>query len=130
MINNKDICDFSNKWRTKFLDRNTNYIELIEIDFGNDCKALGFEMDCGKNFISKYGKDAFNDCEKLETIINNINDIYLLGSAIHSKWRYFNHWAYSGSEILEPKNRKWFVLILDRLIELTIEETKGKSYEK
>ena len=44
-----------------------------------------------------------------------MNDIDLLGSAIYSQWRYFNHWAYSGEEILELRNRSWFILELDRL---------------
>ena len=44
-----------------------------------------------------------------------MTDIPLLGSAIYSQWRYFNHWAYTGAEILEPKNRAWFILALSRL---------------
>ena len=44
-----------------------------------------------------------------------MTDIPLLGSAIYSQWRYFNHWAYTGAEILEPENRAWFILALSRL---------------
>lgn len=39
----------------------------------------------------------------------------MLGSAIYSRWRYFNHWAYDASTILENENRSWFILALSRL---------------
>jgi len=74
-------------------------------------------MDCGHAFVEAYG-DAFNDFETLKKVIDNVMDVYLLGSAIYSKWRYYNHWAYSGNEILEPENRAWFVLALERLSKL------------
>lgn len=48
-----------------------------------------------------------------------MTDITLLGSAIYSQWRYFNHWAYTGAEILEPQNRAWFILALSRLAMLS-----------
>lgn len=59
---------------------------------GDDCAALGFKMDSGNAFSKKYG-DAAYDYEELDEIIDNVNDISLLGSAIYSRWRYFNHWA-------------------------------------
>ena len=63
----------------------------------------------------------------LERIINNVTDIPLLGSAIYSRWRYFNHWAYDGSEILNPQNRAWFISALSRLAMLSDENL---SYSK
>ena len=80
----------------------------------DDCSALGFEMDCGHAFSEKYG-NAANDSEALDKIIDSVDNIPLLGSAIYSQWRYFNHWAYSGAEILEPQKRAWFILALSRL---------------
>ena len=58
----------------------------------DDCSALGFEMDCGHAFSEKYG-NAANDSEALDKIIDSVDNIPLLGSAIYSQWRYFNHWA-------------------------------------
>ena len=84
----------------------------------DDCEALGFKMDCGNSFSEIYGKAVF-DYEELKPIINRISDIYLLGSAIYSRWRYFNHWAYDAASILEEKNRKWFLLALNRLMQLS-----------
>lgn len=114
---------FAKKWCDKFRIAETNYYEFIdpkdgEPDMGAEMRELGFKMDCGNAFMSVYG-NAINDEKELRKIIDCIHDVELLGSAIYSKWRYYNHWAYSGAEILEPQNRKWFILALRRLAELT-----------
>lgn len=114
MADMKQIHDFAVKWCDKFRDQNINYIELVDHYMADDCDALGFEMDCGHAFSEKYG-NAANNHEDLDRIIDDVTDIPLLGSAIYSQWRYFNHWAYTGAEILEPKNRAWFILALSRL---------------
>lgn len=117
MADMKQIHEFAVKWYDKFRNKKTTYIELVDHYMADDCEALGFVMDCGHAFSEKYGKAA-NDFEALERIIGEITDIPLLGSAIYSRWRYFNHWAYSGEEILELKNRAWFTMALSRLGEL------------
>lgn len=108
------IHEFAVKWIDKFRDQKINYIELVDHYMADDCAALGFEMDCGHAFERVYGADA-NNSDELDKVIDDITDISLLGSAIYSRWRYFNHWAYDGAEILEPKNRAWFILALSRL---------------
>lgn len=118
MAEMKQIHEFAAKWCDKFRDQNINYIELVDHCMADDCAALGFEMDCGHAFTEKYG-DAVSNSEALARIIDEVDDIPLLGSAIYSQWRYFNHWAYSGAEILEPQNRAWFILALSRLTLLT-----------
>lgn len=118
MAEMKQIYDFAVKWCDKFRDQKINYIELVDHYMADDCAALGFEMDCGHAFSEKYGT-ASSDSTELDKIIDDVNDIFLLGSAIYSQWRYFNHWAYSGEEILDPKNRAWFILALSRLAILT-----------
>lgn len=89
----KQIHDFAVKWCDKFRDQNINYIELVDHWMADDCVALGFEMDCGHAFSERYGQAA-NNLEALNRIIDDVTDIPLLGSAIYSQWRYFNHWAY------------------------------------
>lgn len=116
--NKNQVYDFAVKWCDKFRDQNINYIELVDHFMADDCEALGFEMDCGHAFENVYG-DAVHNYEKLDKIIDDVTDIKLLGSAIYSRWRYFNHWAYDGAEILEFKNRSWFILALSRLSMLT-----------
>lgn len=118
MAEMKQIHEFAAKWCDKFRDQNINYIELVDHYMADDCAALGFEMDCGHAFTEKYG-DAASNSDALDRIIDDVDDIPLLGSAIYSQWRYFNHWAYSGAEILEPQNRAWFILALSRLALLT-----------
>lgn len=117
MADMKQIHDFAVKWCDKFCNQNINYIELVDHFMADDCAALGFEMDCGHAFSEKYG-NAANNYEALDRIIDDVNDIPLLGSAIYSRWRYFNHWAYTGAEILEPQNRNWFITALVRLEKL------------
>lgn len=114
MTEMKQIHDFAVKWCDKFRDQNINYIELVDHWMADDCAALGFEMDCGHAFSERYGQAA-NNHEALDRIIDDVTDIPLLGSAIYSQWRYFNHWAYDGAAILEPQNRAWFILALSRL---------------
>lgn len=114
MSKNKEIYDFAIKWRDKIADPEVNFLELNDHYMGDDCRAVGFEMDCGEAFGQKYGKAAY-DSEALKKIIEVVTDIPLLGSAVFSMWRYFNHWSYTGAEILEPQNREWFVTALNRL---------------
>lgn len=114
----KQIHDFAVKWCDKFKEHSTDYLELVDHWMADDCHALGFVMDCGHAFSEKYG-NAANNHASLEKIIHEVTDIPLLGSAIYSRWRYFNHWAYMASEILEPENRTWFILALTRLAVLS-----------
>lgn len=108
------IHEFAVKWIDKFRDQKINYIELVDHSMADDCATLGFEMDCGNAFERVYGNAVYN-CDDLDKVIDDITDISLLGSAIYSRWRYFNHWSNDGAEILKPENRSWFILALSRL---------------
>ena len=114
----KQVHDFATKWTDKFRDQKINYIELVDHYMADDCEALGFQMDCGHAFLEKYG-NAASKFDELNRVIDEITDISLLGSAIYSQWRYFNHWAYDAASILEPENRSWFILALSRLAVLS-----------
>lgn len=118
MAEKKQIHDFAVKWCDKFRDQNINYIELVDHFMADDCETLGFDMDCGRAFEEKFGRAVY-DARALDTTIENVNEIPLLGSAIYSRWRYFNHWAYDGAEILQMHNRSWFIIALKRLAELS-----------
>ena len=114
----KAVYDFALKWHEKFSRSDIDCIELVDHFLADDCEKLGFKMDCGNSFSELYGK-AVHDSNELKLIINRINNISLLGSAVYSRWRYFNHWAYDAESILEDKNRQWFLLALDRLMYLS-----------
>ena len=113
-----EIYDFAMKWCDKFRDPKIEYTELIGSAMADDCTALKFEMEGGKAFRNRYGDATFKE-EALKKIIDEVTDIPLLGSAIFSRWRYFNHWADSGEAILKPENRAWFLCALERLAVLS-----------
>lgn len=96
MRNLKQVHDFAEKWIDKFRDQKINYVELVDHYMADDCADLGFQMDCGHAFSEKYGSAA-SKYDELDKIIDDVTDIDLLGSAIYSRWRYFNHWAYDAA---------------------------------
>lgn len=77
--------------------------------------SLGFEMDCGKSFIAAYGHEAWHSLDELKKTIGKIDMIHILGSALFSQWRYFNHWSYGPPT---EKDKEWFLIILRRMKEL------------
>lgn len=93
-------------------------------EFADDCRALRFEMDCGHSFIEVYGERSFNDFKALKEVINRIDNIQLIGNALFSQWRYYNHWAYSLTEANED-TKEWFLLLLRRLKSLCEEQKMG-----
>jgi hypothetical protein len=119
----KEIHSFAVKWLDKFHNADTIDIEITDdLSFADDCKSYGFKMDCGESFIEAFqDKNVFNDSKELEKVIDTINDVQLLGSAIFSKWRYYNHWSGPGESILSERNKAWFVIALERLRSLTEE---------
>ncbi len=114
MRNMEQIHDFAVKWGDKFKDQDICYRELVGHYLADDCKLLGFKMDCGHAFSKKYGSAVYNS-DALAKIINDITDIPLLGSAIYSRWRFFSYWSYDPASILDNENRQWFILALNRL---------------
>lgn len=112
----QEILNFSEKWIRKFQDKNMNFYDIFDTDeFSNECRRLKFEMDCGKSFEDKYSSDAFRHLDCLKKIINTVDDINVLGNAIFSQWRYFNHWSYSHPD---EDDITWFITALTRLDEL------------
>lgn len=121
MARMRSIYDFTLKWLVKFGNLNIDSSELLDHYMADDCAALGFMMDCGNAFKEVYGRAVYDQIE-LTRIIDDVTDIALLGSAIYSRWRYFNHNTYDSEAIFEPENRAWFILALDRLSVLAREK--------
>lgn len=71
---------------------------------------LGYTRYSGNGFQEKYGQAIYVP-NLLEEIINIVDDIELLGSAIYSTWRYFNHWAYDGHIFRSRKSKMLFISI-------------------
>lgn len=98
----QDINRFAMKWLEKYQDKHTSESELEEL-FSQGCFALGFTMDCGESFITRYGEAPFQNALELQKVSNIVYDLELLTSAIFSRWRYYTHWTCS------PIDREWFV---------------------
>lgn len=87
------------------------------IDFvGEGLADLGFEMDCGESFKAAFPNLHSGEYEAWKRIINQIEDVRLLGNTIFSEWRYWNHWS-EGS--MEEADYEWFAHAFSRLAELT-----------
>lgn len=108
---------FARKWRWKYFDR---YPDIGEGIFADECFALGFGMDSGKWFIETFPDNDVQSPRGLRMVISQIDDLFFLGTAIFSYWRYQTHWAdWCGMAIYSDEVREWMLIAFDRLIELT-----------
>lgn len=117
-LDKADIYSFAVRFYDMFNDPRVDYLTL-ENDLGKECDNLGFEMDVGESFIDRYSKDAFHKADTLERIINDVDSIEILGNGIYSKWRYITHWAGVTVSLLSEENKKWFLIALNKLAQLT-----------
>lgn len=116
---NKEIYAFAKYYFNIYRNpKSTNF--QVEEGFAEKCFSLGFEMDSGNSFCERYPK-AFNNAEELDKIIDEIDDIKFLGTAIFSQWRYITHWSL-GSHPLDPEYRPWFICAFGRLMTITSED--------
>lgn len=83
----EEMHGFATRWIPRFEE--WGYGQLFEtMEFSDDCRALGFEMDCGEAFEDAYPR-CFRSAEATERVISRCEDVSLLGSALHSGWRYY-----------------------------------------
>ena len=115
LADNATINAFARKWRAKVFERSR---DIEKSAFADECDALGFHMDCGESFNKAFPKIDFCDVDCFERVVVRIDDIFLLGTAIFSYWRWFTHWN-EFHDICDDEPRKWFLLAFDRLIEIT-----------
>ena len=111
------INEFSNKYLKLYKDDRTKEDDICRT-FADECFDLGFQMDCEKQFVEKYGAESANSADAFICIRESICDVDVLASEIFSKWRYITHWSY-GERCLDSNNRSWFIAAFERLIELT-----------
>ncbi|MBR6057891.1 MAG: hypothetical protein IKP58_06970 [Victivallales bacterium] len=112
------INAFAHKWHAKVLARSR---DIEQPAFADECTALGFEMDCGESFSKAFPDIDFRDVDGFEKVVVGIDDIFLLGTAIFSYWRWFTHWN-EFHDICGDEPSKWFLSAFDRLIEMTNEK--------
>ena len=123
----KKIARFAQKYidyfEYKYKQPETYYYIFDSPTFPDECWSLGFEMDCGHSFIKLYGEAAWNSAEALSTVINKINDVKVVGSALFSQWRYYNHWSYSHAT---EDARQWFLMLFRRLQQLVMPDNQAE----
>ena len=117
LADNATINAFARKWRAKVFERRR---DIEDCAFGEECKALGFHMDCGESFNRAFPEIDFRDVDGFERVVVGIDDIFLLGTAIFSYWRWFTHWN-EFHDICGDEPRKWFLAAFGRLMEITKE---------
>jgi len=114
----RHIHSFTVRYIDMFNDPQVNYLEF-ERNLGEECQRLGFDMDAGESFIKQCSKEAFYNADVLEQIIDKVDSVKLLGNGIFSRWRYITHWAGVSASLLSEENKKWFLIALSRLAELS-----------
>lgn len=87
--------------------------------FGDECLALGFDMDCGESLEKVV--PGVSDLFKSQVFASHVAklDIQTLGNAIFSRWRRWTHWDECP---LDEDGWAWFVVALKRLAKLTEED--------
>lgn len=116
-----NIRQFTKKYIDYFLNdfdpESYSYHDFFESStFPHECWSLGFEMDCGKSFIEAYGEEAWKNERGLSGVIDKMNDLRIMGSGLFSEWRYWSLWSWG---LATEEDKKWFLMLLRRMQELT-----------
>ena len=109
-----EICKFAEKWQKKFAERSHDTGEKI---FADECCALGFKIDMGISLKEAFPNIKVENPEDIKAVINSIEDVEFLGTAIYSYWRW--RCKLEWGIIHNAETREWMLSALNRLIELT-----------
>lgn len=75
-MDKKKTFDFASIWLMRFESRELSRFQFEDL-FGEDCRELGFEMDCAHEF-EEQNPGCFNiPNEKLDTVLSDITDVDL-----------------------------------------------------
>lgn len=118
----REVQEFGDRWLKKFQNEYVDYKEILNVKLQDEFFKLEFMINAGIEFSDIY-KDEFEDFRELDKIIHNIDDIELLGSAIHFKWADFlsKDTYIEREKIFEKDNREWFIIAFTRIITLAKE---------
>lgn len=117
LASNQKIRRFALLWVQMYKNHaSIPFDHFKNIEFvGEGLADLGFEMDCGESFKAAFPNCNLGDCETWKRVVNQIDSVQLLGDAIFSQWRYWNHWS---NAQMEETDYEWFVIAFSRLAEL------------
>lgn len=124
MAEHTDIHEFATTYYEFYTQARPPKNRLLKT-FGEDCRKLGFKSDLGESFMRLYPADAFYEASEFAAIADRIEDPYLLGTAIYSRWRLVTQWE--PMNLLTDEKRSWFREALGRLSELTAEPGRDRS---
>ena len=113
---NSIINSFAKKWREII---SASYDDIASGEFAEECFALGFGMDLGESLKKAFPGVNVEKAAGFKTVVNSIDDVFFLGTAIFSYWRWLTHWMGWG-EIYSDDAKEWFMLAFDRLQELSV----------
>lgn len=119
LASNRKIRRFALIWQQMYQNHASipyNFFDDIEF-LAEGLSDLGFVMDCGESMKELFPNLNIGELEVWKRILPQIDDIQILGNAIYSQWRYWNHWSMSPMQ--EDDDYQWFVLAFARLAELT-----------
>lgn len=112
---NTVVNSFARKWREII---SASYDDIAKGEFSEECFSLGLEMDLGESLKKAFPGINVEKASGFKTVVNSIDDVFFLGTAIFSYWRWLTHWIQWG-EIYSDDAKEWFTLAFDRLIEIT-----------
>ena len=75
-------------------------------------------MDCAHSITDAYGEEVWASEKGLSMVIDKMNDLRIMGSALVSKWRYWSHWSWDRAT---EEDKQWFLMLLRRMQELASE---------
>ena len=111
---NTAINAFATRWRKKFAEGSGN---LEDSSFAEACSAFGFRMDTGISLKEAFPGVKVEMPEGIKAVIDSIEDVEFLGTAIFSYWRW--RCKLEWGIIYNDETREWMLIALNRLIELT-----------
>ena len=82
-------------------------------------------MDCGNEFNRLYPNCFALGNDNLSKVIESIQDVDLLGSAVFSQWRNLTHWELMYK--LDDDTCRWFALVLGQMKKLTRRKSGTKK---
>ena len=115
-----EINVFAQKWEKKLLDRSE---EINNETFAEECFRLGFGMDLGNSLKKAFPGVDLEASSGFKTVVGRIDDVFVLGTAILSYWRWRTHWMES-RDLHRGESRDWFLPAFRRLKEITAQNGK------
>ena len=90
LATNTVINAFARKWREII---SASYDDIANGEFSEECFALGFGMDLGESLKKAFPGINVEKASGFKTVVGSINDVFFLGTAIFSYWRWLTHWV-------------------------------------